>query len=71
MRREAGRCADWRRDVGRAVTHCQGCRCDEYREKPAQPSTASRWAIEAAKKAAADAVFKAKEARKKPTEETE
>ena len=52
------------------MTHCQGCRCDEYREKPAQPSTASRWAIEAAKKAAADAVFKAKEARKKPTEES-
>jgi len=52
------------------VRHCSTCDCQDD-EKPAQPSTASRWAIEAAKKAAADAVFKAKEARKKPTEETE
>jgi len=51
------------------MTHCSTCSCADD-EKPAQPSTASRWAIEAAKKAAADAVFKAKEARKQPTEES-
>jgi len=50
---------------------CPDCRCwtaDD--EKPAQPSTASRWAIEAAKKAAADAIREAKDRRKKPTEES-
>ena len=53
------------------MTHCPGCHCRiPEDEKPAQPSTASRGAIEAAKKAAADAVFRAKEARKQPTEET-
>lgn len=47
------------------MTHCATCNCRDD-EKPAQPSTASRWAIEAAKKAAADAVAAAREKRKKP-----
>jgi len=52
-----------------AVSHCATCNCRDD-EKPAQPAVSSAWARKQAIDAAAEAVRKVKEARKRPIEES-
>lgn len=54
------------------TNHCPGCHCRETADEHAtvQPATSTAWARRQALDAAKQAVHRAKEARKRPTEET-